>query len=284
MSHDTYNKLTIKGMEIKEFLDKYSNDSEILNFEKIIPTTDKVQNQIKLYEYRKNKWGTPDFGAVTKIDKKTNTLEFTTPYTPPTEIIKKLANLEKGTEFNLQYLQTSNNYSGNINAVKYKDGKLFYENKQINRKEDFPEDIYGEPNETKTISSLQLLNHRKNSLVNYLISNGNIVNNLNDHYSTKNVNFKQFKNLTKELFPTEANSNLITAFKYIISYKEVNDENKNKYFLEVKNNISNKHDLYQFSSDFNAESVNNFLKQYKEQKQNSRKKPQTKKKPQKGRV
>ena len=102
---------------VKKYVKKDERNEYILDFELIEP----VGNVNDSYEQRLYRWGTPWVGYDLSIGE--TTIDFFTAWTPPTPIVKKLAELHKDYVFKLEYYEAGCTFRG-FAIARWDDGEV----------------------------------------------------------------------------------------------------------------------------------------------------------------
>jgi hypothetical protein len=118
MPNDCCNTLIIPETVLPEIVNKYIREDEegevIFDFELIM-----------LDGYWGTKW--PGY----EIDVMKNYIHFYTAWSPPVHVIRKLAELHKGTPFRLEYYELGNAFRG-VTTAEWKDGKVLFDDNNWN--------------------------------------------------------------------------------------------------------------------------------------------------------
>ena len=124
MPNHCCNTLFMTEDALPVILENYVRDGgkgeKIFDFDRIAP----VGEVPDWYERRLEKWGTKWVGYDLSIGD--TAIDFSTAWSPPLPIIRKLAELHKGFEFCLEYYETGNAFRG-IYTAKWQDGEVLVE-------------------------------------------------------------------------------------------------------------------------------------------------------------
>jgi hypothetical protein len=118
---------------IQNYIRENERGDQIFDFEKIEPVGDVPD----WYKQRMDKWGTKWVGYDLNIGE--SIIDFFTAWSPPVQIIKKLAELHKDEAFRLEYYETGIAFRG-IATAKWQDGEVLFEDEYWDMtEEDFKE-------------------------------------------------------------------------------------------------------------------------------------------------
>jgi len=121
MPNHCCNTLTVSEDMVQTIVEKYirkdENGDALFDFDKIVPVGDVPD----WYEQHKEKWGTKWEGYGLNIG--VSIIDFFTAWSPPIQIIEKLAELHKDTVFRLEYYEPGNAFRGIATAL-WQDGEV----------------------------------------------------------------------------------------------------------------------------------------------------------------
>jgi len=118
---------------LKKYIRVDKKEGKIFDFERIIPVG-KIHDW---YEQRLEKWGTKWVGYDLNIGE--SNIDFYTAWSPPTPIIKKLAELHKNFTFRLEYYEPGNAFRGVYTAKWGNEGVSVEDTCWNMKKKDFKE-------------------------------------------------------------------------------------------------------------------------------------------------
>jgi hypothetical protein len=135
---------------LKNYIREDGQGEKIFDFEQVVPVGDVPD----WYDQRIEKWGTKWVGYDLIIGG--NVIDFCTAWSPPIQIIEKLAELHKDFEFQLEYYEPGMAFRG-VATAKWQDGKVILDDQCRDMTEkDFEElgfdDMQVEPPEAETIT------------------------------------------------------------------------------------------------------------------------------------